>query len=200
MRNRTRPGDRRAASADTSGGRCSDHRRRHRRRGHDRAGRRRELFRNFFRHHRRHVHVRQAEARHARRSRGPTRERPDRPPPEGRPARLLQIDVGDDGSADFSVRRRFVARIAVDARAGNDVVRIDETNGVFTDTIPTTIDGGAGNDNLAGGTGAERLRGGPGNDVIDGNKGNDRALLGAGNDTFVWDPGDGSDTHRGSGR
>ena len=53
----------------------------------------------------------------------------------GRPD-ILQVDVGDDGSADFAVKRRFVARIVVDARAGNDLVRIDESNGVFTDTHP----------------------------------------------------------------
>ena len=29
----------------------------------------------------------------------------------------VQVDVGDDGSPDFSVKRRFIARIAVDARA-----------------------------------------------------------------------------------
>ena len=32
---------------------------------------------------------------------------------------------------------------------------------------------------------------------VDGNGGNDLALLGAGDDTFVWDPGDGSDTIEG---
>ena len=114
----------------------------------------------------------------------------------GRPD-ILQIDVGDDGSADFSVRRNLIARIAVNARGGDDRVRIDESNGVFTDTIPTTIDGGDGNDDLAGGSGVETLRGGRGNDVLDGNKGNDLALMGAGDDTFVWDPGDGSDTVEG---
>ena len=76
-------------------------------------------------------------------------------------------------------------------------MRIDETNGTFTDTIPTTIDGGSGNDTIAGGKGIEALLGGQGNDSIDGNGGNDRALLGPGNDTFVWDPGDGSDTVEG---
>ncbi len=110
---------------------------------------------------------------------------------------ILQIDVGDDGSADFSFKRKHIARIAVDVRAGDDLVRIDESNGVFTDSIPTRIDGGEGNDTLLGGSGAETLLGGPGNDSIDGNKGNDLAQLGAGDDTFVWDPGDGSDVVEG---
>src|SRR6266516_4441208 len=110
---------------------------------------------------------------------------------------LLQVDVGDDGSADFSFERNKIAKIAVDARAGDDLVRIDESNGAFTDTISLTLDGGAGDDTIAGGKGAETLLGGNGNDVIDGNGGNDMALLGAGDDTFVWDPGEGSDTIEG---
>jgi predicted lipoprotein with Yx(FWY)xxD motif/Ca2+-binding RTX toxin-like protein len=110
---------------------------------------------------------------------------------------ILQVDVGDDGSADFSFKRKHIKRIAVDARAGDDVVRVDEINGAFTDAIPTAIAGGGGSDKLVGGSGVEKLLGGPGNDSIDGNKGNDLALLGAGDDTFVWDPGDGSDTIEG---
>ena len=128
----------------------------------------------------------------------------------GNPA-ILQVDVGDDGSADFRFARAEIRTIAVDGGNGDDGVRIDESNGVFTDTIATTIDGGNGDDNLvggagagtlrggngndilAGGSGAERLEGGNGNDSIDGNGGNDVALLGNGDDTFVWDPGDGSD-------
>jgi len=109
----------------------------------------------------------------------------------------IQVDVGDDGAADFSFQRQIVKRLAVDARAGDDVVRIDEANGVFTDTIPTTLDGQDGSDKLAGGSGAERLLGGDGNDSADGNGGDDLALLGAGDDTFVWNPGDGSDTVEG---
>jgi len=112
-------------------------------------------------------------------------------------AGTLQIDVGDDGSPDFSFDRSKVARIAVNARAGNDAVRIDESNGAFTDTIPTAIAGGAGNDTIAGGKGVETLFGGDGNDSIDGNGGNDVARLGGGDDTFIWDPGDGSDTVEG---
>jgi Ca2+-binding RTX toxin-like protein len=114
----------------------------------------------------------------------------------GRPDRL-QIDFGADGSADFDFERDAVAKIELDARGGDDVVRIDESNGLFTDAIATTLDGGDGNDTLAGGAGAETLLGGDGNDSIDGNRGNDLAQLGAGDDTFAWDPGDGSDTIEG---
>jgi Ca2+-binding RTX toxin-like protein len=109
----------------------------------------------------------------------------------------LQVDFGDDGSADFSFARNKIAKIAIDALAGDDRVRIDDSNGAFTDTIPTAVDGGDGNDTLAGGKGRELLLGGDGTDSIDGNGGNDLALLGAGDDTFVWDPGDGSDTVEG---
>jgi Ca2+-binding RTX toxin-like protein len=108
-------------------------------------------------------------------------------------AGVLQVDVGDDGSADFSFQRADITSIAVDALGGDDNVRIDDSNGSFTDSIPTTIDGGPGNDTIAGGKGAETLSGGDGNDTIDGNGGNDQALLGAGDDSFTWDPGDGSD-------
>ena len=110
----------------------------------------------------------------------------------------LQVDLGD-GSAVFGFRRADVTKIDVNARGGDDLVRIDENNGVFTDSIPTTIDGGVGDDTLVGGSGAETLVGGPGNDSIDGNRGSDVALLGAGDDTFTWDPGDGSDTVEGQG-
>jgi Ca2+-binding RTX toxin-like protein len=106
---------------------------------------------------------------------------------------IIEVDAGDDGSADFSFDRDRVTRIAVDARAGDDVVRIDDSNGAFTDAIPTSIDGGGGNDTITGGKGSEKLVGGAGNDSIDGNGGADLALMGSGDDTFVWDPGDGSD-------
>jgi len=109
----------------------------------------------------------------------------------------LHVDVGDDGASDFNFKREKIAKIAVDARAGDDLVRIDESNGVFADSIPTTLDGGDGNDTLNGGSGAETLIGGAGNDTIDGNRGNDLAFMGTGDDTFVWDPGDGGDTVEG---
>jgi Ca2+-binding RTX toxin-like protein len=110
---------------------------------------------------------------------------------------IVQVDFGDNGSAEFSFARADITRIDVFAGAGDDVVRVDDSNGAFTDAIPTTIDGGPGNDTIAGGAGPETLIGGDGNDTIDGNGGSDLALLGAGDDTFVWDPGDGSDTIEG---
>jgi Ca2+-binding RTX toxin-like protein len=105
------------------------------------------------------------------------------------------------GSATFETPRADVAEIDLGAGPGDDLVRIDESNGIFTTTIPTTIDGGPGDDTLLGGSGAETFRGGPGDDTVDGNRGNDVAFLGSGRDTFIWDPGDGSDTIEGqSGR
>src|SRR5947209_11157970 len=44
----------------------------------------------------------------------------------------LQVDVGDNGTADFKFALDKISAIAVDAGAGNDTVRIDESNGVFT--------------------------------------------------------------------
>jgi RTX calcium-binding nonapeptide repeat (4 copies) len=110
---------------------------------------------------------------------------------------VLQVDVGDDGSADFSFERARIADIAVDSGNGDDLVRIDETNGAVNADIPTTLRGGDGDDTLAGGSGDETLRGGDGSDSIDGNRGADVGLMGEGDDIFVWDPGDGSDVVEG---
>src|SRR5262249_47033510 len=80
----------------------------------------------------------------------------------GDPA-VIQVAVGDDGTADFSFNRAAVARITVSAGTGDDLVRIDDANGAFTNAIPTILDGGDGNDTLIGGAGAERFQGGAGN-------------------------------------
>jgi hypothetical protein len=105
----------------------------------------------------------------------------------------LQVDAGDNGSADFSFGRNDVHEISIRMGNGRDRVRIDDSNGSFTDSIPTTIAGGNGDDTLEGGQGVETFRGGNGDDFVDGGKGNDRADLGRGDDTFRWDPGEGSD-------
>ena len=111
---------------------------------------------------------------------------------------VLQVDVGDDGTAEFEFDRSTFDRIQVLAGAGRDQIRIDQVNGAFADEA-TTLDGGSGNDVLLGGDGNESLRGGSGRDSIDGNRGADTADMGGGNDSFTWDPGDGSDVIEGRG-
>jgi Ca2+-binding RTX toxin-like protein len=110
----------------------------------------------------------------------------------------LQVDVGDDGTADFTFARSTFTAVDVEAGGGDDAIRIDQVNGLFTD-VPITLNGGSGNDTITGGDGGETLLGGSGDDVIDGNRGNDTAQLGGGNDTYQWDPGDGSDVVDGQG-
>src|SRR3954447_11933493 len=100
----------------------------------------------------------------------------------------LVIDVGEDGTADFTFARSAFTAVSVTAGGGDDEVRIQ---GLPLDGV--TVDGGAGDDTLLGGPAAESLLGGPGNDLIDGNIGADTISLGSGNDTAQWDPGDGSD-------
>ena len=108
-------------------------------------------------------------------------------------ASRIQVDVGDNRSADFEFARADVRAISISMGSGRDSVRIDDGNGAFTDTIPTTIAGGNGDDSLNGGQGAETLSGGGGDDSVDGGRGNDIADLGRGDDSFTWDPGEGSD-------
>jgi hypothetical protein len=115
----------------------------------------------------------------------------------------IQVDVGDNGSADFSFASGDVSAIKVKTGDAADSVRIDDANGAFTGVSrPTTIAGGGGNDSLEGGqiqiaAETEKYKGGDGNDLIDGGKGNDIAYLGGGNDTFRWDNGEGSDVLEG---
>ncbi len=115
---------------------------------------------------------------------------------------VIQVDAGDNGSADFSFARADVRAISVKMGDGNDSARIDDANGAFTDSIPATISGGDGNDTLQGGQTQvaaqnETFKGGDGNDLVDGGKGNDTAYLGGGDDTFRWDNGEGSDVIEG---
>src|SRR3954468_3808934 len=110
----------------------------------------------------------------------------------------LQVDVGHDGTADFSFDRTTFTAIEVHAGGGDDELRIDQSGGLFTDE-QVTLDGGNGDDTIVDGDGPDTLLGGKGNDHVDGNRGSDLALLGAGDDVFQWDPGDGSDTVEGQG-
>jgi RTX calcium-binding nonapeptide repeat (4 copies) len=113
----------------------------------------------------------------------------------GDPA-TLEVDFGDDGSAERSFDRATFTEIEVSLRGGNDRFRVDQVNGAFADEA-LKVAGGRGNDTLDGGDGAEELQGGSGNDAVDGNRGDDIGILGSGRDSFRWDPGDGSDVVEG---
>jgi RTX calcium-binding nonapeptide repeat (4 copies) len=108
----------------------------------------------------------------------------------------LQVDAGDDGTAEFEFDRGRFDKIRVVANGGNDLIRVDQVNGAFADEA-ATLDGGDGDDIIQGGDGADTLLGGAGRDSIDGNKGADKADLGADDDSFRWDPGDASDVIEG---
>lgn len=110
---------------------------------------------------------------------------------------VIQVDVGDDNSAELSFDRADVDSIDLRGGAGGDALRIDDSNGSFTNTIPTTISGGDGSDRLTGGLGNETFRGGDGNDDVSGGRGADTAYLGDGDDSFSWLPGEGSDVIEG---
>jgi Ca2+-binding RTX toxin-like protein len=97
----------------------------------------------------------------------------------------LEVDAGDDGSADFSFARNSFSSITLDGGDGNDTLRIDESNGVFTDTQPATLLGGAGNDTLLAGSAGESFNGGTGTDWLVGpNASNAWILTGPGAGTL----------------
>jgi Ca2+-binding RTX toxin-like protein len=98
----------------------------------------------------------------------------------------LQVDVGGNGSAEFTFKRAAFRRIVVRGAAGADALSINERFGVFTNTEATSLFGDTGNDLLRSGSAAERLFGGIGNDTIDGKRGNDLIEGGAGSDLVVF--------------
>jgi hypothetical protein len=108
----------------------------------------------------------------------------------------LQVDFGDDGSAENSFDRSTFTVIDVRLRSGSDHFRVDQVNGAFADEA-ITVDAGSGDDSMLGGDGNEVFLGGGGRDSADGNRGADIGDMGSGSDTFTWDPGDGSDVVEG---
>ena len=128
---------------------------------------------------------------------GHERGRHDRAPPR-RPAipAVLQVDIDDDGSADFSFPRADdqLDRASTAAAATTPCASTTAT-AIFTDTIPTTLDGGNGNDTpdraapaprrWTAATATTRSTGTAATTCPD---------RGTATTTFVWDPGDGSDT------
>jgi len=75
--------------------------------------------------------------------------------------------------------------LTVNGLGGNDSIN---ASNLKAGLINLTINGGAGDDTIIGSQG---------NDTVNGGQGSDVARLGAGDDSFVWNPGDGSDTVNG---
>ena len=96
-------------------------------------------------------------------------------------------------SADFRFQRSRFTKIDVFGAAGNDTIRIEDINGVFTDTEGTRLVGEDGHDTINGSIGPETLSGGAGDDALHGSRGADVINGDAGNDTVSWNPGDGND-------
>src|SRR5690242_3577393 len=59
----------------------------------------------------------------------------------------LQVDVGGDGTADFSFDRTTFTAVNVQGGGGDDTLRLDRSGGLFNDKA-VTLDGGAGADTL----------------------------------------------------
>jgi hypothetical protein len=106
----------------------------------------------------------------------------------------LDVDFGDNGVFDGGFFRGSFTKIVVDMGGGADSFRIDESEGVFTDTEATQLHGGEGDDTLRGGAGIELLDGGGGNDTLSGGHEADVLRGGPGTDVFTWGNADGDDT------
>jgi hypothetical protein len=78
----------------------------------------------------------------------------------------LQVVVNGSVSNTFDTSK--FTSINVSSGDGNDMVAIDESNGAFTGSAPTTLRGGAGNDTLRGGpSGGDTLIPGSGTTILD---------------------------------
>ncbi len=102
---------------------------------------------------------------------------------KGKAAGSLKVIIvnGVTGVRTVTQQAGPIDDITIDAFAGNDMVRIQNSAGLR----PATISGGAGNDRLFGGPGDDTLDGGDGNDTLLGKRGDDVLLGGAGADRLI---------------
>lgn len=109
------------------------------------------------------------------------------------------VKVSEKGVADKLFPTASVKLISIIGLDGNDVITVDPSV-----LIPTTIDGGTGNDTITGGGGKDSISGMDGNDsivggansdLLNGNKDNDTILGGEGNDLIFG--GTGNDSLKG---
>jgi Ca2+-binding RTX toxin-like protein len=105
------------------------------------------------------------------------------------------ISIASSGSS--VVVNGLAARVSITgAEPGNDSLLVN--GGAGNDTInASALNAGQINLTINSGAGDDTITGSAGNDIVIGGTGNDVASLGAGDDTFIWNPGDASDTVQG---
>ncbi|MBB5207876.1 CHRD domain-containing protein [Chiayiivirga flava] len=110
----------------------------------------------------------------------------------------VQVNGADPDTG--AVACALVTELAVSGGPGANAIDITGVVATsFTALATRSVDGGAGNDTIAGSPGADVLLGGTDDDTVDGNQGSDVLFLGDGDDTAAWQPGDGSDVVEGQG-
>ncbi len=85
---------------------------------------------------------------------------------------------------DVSFPSNAITNVTVDASSGDDLVNL--ATGF---ALPTTLNGGDGNDSLFGGAGPDTIDGGAGNDRLGGRGGDDNLVGGDNDDTLLADAG-----------
>jgi Ca2+-binding RTX toxin-like protein len=90
-----------------------------------------------------------------------------------------------DNQNELVCQATAVAAFEVNAGAGADTITVSRSV-----PAPTTLRGGAGNDDLSGGAGNDKLIGGDGNDRLVGRAGDDALYGGEGADTLIGCSGD----------
>jgi Ca2+-binding RTX toxin-like protein len=101
----------------------------------------------------------------------------------------LAVEFPGNPSANAQFALSRFDTIEVSGGRGDDVITIDETNGSFTASKKTTLDGEEGDDTLVGGSGNERLVGGPGDDTLVAGGDGTKSSGGPGDDLLVSDSG-----------
>ncbi len=89
------------------------------------------------------------------------------------------LNIMINGRAFQTTPGTWIACICIDAGPGHDDVAISSRIG-----LPSTIEGGTGNDRLSGGSGNDKLLGDAGHDLLFGNWGNDSLFGGLGDDVL----------------
>jgi hypothetical protein len=104
----------------------------------------------------------------------------------------LEIDTRGSAKAEFVFKLKRFRQIVVLGKGGNDAVPIDESKGPITTSERTTVNGGDGNDRLAGGLGAVTVNGDAGDDQLTDGPGGGSLAGGDGNDQLTGGSGAGA--------